>query len=326
MKAERLIKILILLQHGETTSTRTLAGELEVSERTIHRDMESLSVAGIPVFSERGKAGGWRLIDEWKNKLSWLTEKEIISLFLPASEKVLSDLNLNISTDEIKQKLLLSVPNHVRQNAANLWERIYIDTDTWHGSQQIIKSMETIQQAVMENKKVTMEYKKANNEMKTYIINPLGLVLKGSTWYLIAINSRNSYRNFRLSRIINFTVLEGSFTRPEGFILAQYWKESKKEFIQNLPAYQVEVEVSRQIINRIMFTGRFVRHLHESPKQPNSEWVQLSLEFPTEEEAINFILGFGNQIRVDSPVHLQSILAKKANEVLELYSGTIGTG
>ncbi|MGP4108637.1 helix-turn-helix transcriptional regulator [Virgibacillus sp. L01] len=319
MKAERLIKILIVLQHGETTSTKTLANELEVSERTIHRDMESLSVAGIPVFSERGKAGGWRLIDEWKNKLSWLTEKEIISLFLPASEKVLSDLNLNISTEEMKQKLLLSVPNHVRQNATNLWERIYIDTDTWHGSQQSIGSMKSIQQAVMENKKVTMEYKKADNEMKTYMINPLGLVLKGSTWYVIAINSQNSYRNFRLSRIINFTVSEESFTRPSGFILSQYWKESKKAFIQNLPAYEVEVEVSRQIINRIMFTGRFVRHLHESTKQPNSEWVQLSLEFPTEEEAVNFILGFGNQIRVNSPVHIQNILAKKANEILELY-------
>src|SRR5690625_5789882 len=98
-------------------TTRKLAKDLEVSERTIHRDMESLSFIGIPVYSERGRAGGWRLVDRWKQSLSYLTEKEIISLFLPKPEKVITELNLDISVDELKQKLLLSVPEQIRKSA-----------------------------------------------------------------------------------------------------------------------------------------------------------------------------------------------------------------
>src|SRR5699024_12854003 len=107
--------------------------DLDVSERTIHRDMESLSLIGIPVYSERGKNGGWRLIDRWKQSLSYLTEKEIISLFISTPEKIITELNLYISTDELKQKLILSVPEQIRKSATMISERIHIDTDTWRG-------------------------------------------------------------------------------------------------------------------------------------------------------------------------------------------------
>lgn len=319
MKAERLIKILLILQHGEMINTRTLANELGVSERTIHRDMESLSLVGIPVYSERGVAGGWRLVDDWKHKLSYLKEKEIISLFLPSSEKIIADLNLDMSIEELKQKLLLSVPDHVKKSAINLSERIHIDTSSWRNSQEKMKYMDLVQQAVMDSKKLIIHYEKSDQEEKTYEIDPLGLVAKGNTWYLVATNDKKEYRNYRVSRILDMQVLEEQFNRPDDFVLADYWKESKKKFVQSLPEFQVEVEASKHILNRIMFTGRFVRYVKISTVQNESKWIPVSLSFPTEEEAINFILGFGNQMKVIDPLYLQDELTRRAKEVLELY-------
>jgi len=320
MKAERLIKILIILQQGETITTRRIANELEVSERTIHRDMESLSLIGIPVYSERGKNGGWRLVDRWKQSLSYLTEKEIISLFLPTPEKIITELNLEISVEDLKQKLLLSVPEQMKKSATSIWERIYIDTDTWRGSENDVSNLKFVQQAVMEDRKIKMQYKKGNGEERIYVLNPLGLVAKGSTWYMVAINSEGEYRNFKLSRTINLCLLEEHFIRPAEFILSNYWRNSKKQFIQALPEYEVEVKVSRSIIERIMFTDRFARLKQINNGQSNKKWIKAQLSFPTKEEAINFILGFGNQMKLVAPAELQYELIAKAKQVIQLYN------
>lgn len=319
MRAERLIKILIILQQGETITTRRLANELNVSERTIHRDMESLSLIGIPIYSERGPAGGWHLVDGWKQRLSYLTETEITSLFLTVSEKVFSDLNIDISVDKLKEKLLLSVPKYIKNNALNVWERIYIDTNNWRHSSEKVKFLETSQQAVMEDRQLMMKYRKVNNEEKTYRINPLGLVAKGNTWYIIALNHEGEYRNFKISRIVHVDLLEDRFERPKEFVLKEYWKNSKRDFIQALPEFNVEVEISKHIIDRIMFTGRFVRMIQADDTDGGDSWIKSSLSFPTKEEAINFILGFGNQMKLITPVYLQNELTKRAEEVIKLY-------
>lgn len=319
MKSERLIKILIKLQQGGTVTTRRLANELEVSQRTIHRDMESLSLIGIPVYSERGKNGGWRLVDRWKQSLSYLTEKEIISLFLPTPEKIITELNIDISTKDLKQKLLLSVPDRMRKSASTIWERIYIDTDTWRGSENNKSELKFIQQAVMEERKIKIQYKKGNGEEGTYVLNPLGLVAKGSTWYVIAINREGKYRNFKLSRIINLCLLNEYFVRPDEFVLSNYWINSKKQFIQDLPEYEIEVKISGRIIERIVFTSRFVRVKQVDNKQLNSDWIKAKLSFPTREEAINFVLGFGNQMKLVAPAELRDELIIRAKQVIQLY-------
>ncbi|SDJ19635.1 WYL domain-containing protein [Alteribacillus bidgolensis] len=203
MKAERLIKILLLLQHGEIVSTREIAKELEVSERTVHRDMESLSAAGIPVYAERGQAGGWRLVDNWKQRLSWLKEKEMLSLFLPHAEKIINDLNMGTSSKHIRDKLLLSLPEESKQSAVKLWERVHVDMGTWRNTKiEMNPAMEVMKEAVMNNKKVTIIYKKANGEIRESIVKPLGLVAKSSTWYVISMNNQDEFRSYKITRII----------------------------------------------------------------------------------------------------------------------------
>src|SRR5690625_12142 len=170
----------------------------------------------------------------------------------------------------------------------------------------------------MEDRKIKVQYKKGNGEESIYVLNPLGLVAKGSTWYVAAINRDGEYRNFKLSRIINLCLLEEHFIRPDEFVLSDYWMNSKKSFIQALPEYEVEVNVSQSIIERIMFSGRFVRLKQIDNNQSN--WIKVKLSFPTKEEAINFVLGFGNQMKLVEPVELQDELIVRAKQVIELYT------
>src|SRR5699024_6871256 len=133
-------------------------------------------------------------------------------------------------------------------------------------------------------------------------------------WYIIAINSEGEYRNFRCSRIINLSVLNEHFIRPDDFVLSDYWKSSKMNFIQALPEFEVEVKISRNIIERIMFTDRFARLQQLNHNESNSDWVKVKISFPTKEEAINFTLGFGNQIKLLTPKELQTELLARVQE------------
>lgn len=318
MRAERLIKILLLLQHGEIVSAREIAKELEVSERTIHRDMGALSGAGIPIYAERGQAGGWRLVDNWKQRLSWLKEDEMLSLFLPHAEKIINDLNMGPSSKDIRDKLLLSLPEQTKQSAEKLWERIHVDMGTWRKTKiEINPAMEVMKEAVMSNKKVRIIYKKANTETREYVIKPLGLVAKTSTWYVVSMNSYDEFRNYKITRITECELMDEQFNRPRDFKLLDHWEESKKQFVQSLPEFCVKVTVSPFALERIRFTGRFVQV--DDEKVRDHYWTELELTFNTEDEAVNFIVGFGNQVKILSPLNLIDKVKDRAREILGLY-------
>ncbi|KZE69000.1 transcriptional regulator [Fictibacillus phosphorivorans] len=317
MRADRLISILLLLQNHEKMTTKALATELEVTERTIHRDMEALSAAGIPVLAERGKHGGWRLIDQYRTRLTGLKENEMKTLFLSPSFQLLSDLGFTKDWKEARQKLLATVPNALQTQANEMWNRIHIDTDTWRQSTQEVSSLTVLQQAIWEERKLQMSYEKGNKELSERIVEPLGLVAKGRTWYLVAI-SNGVIKNFKVSRIKTASLTDKTFIRPSDFQLAEYWDQSKQSFINNLPTFEVEVEASPSIIKRLTFTGRFVQ-VHNTEFQLENGWTSVKLTFDTEQEAKEYILGFGDQIRIVHPTSLIEDVRKMAESVLNLY-------
>ncbi|MBT2217484.1 YafY family transcriptional regulator [Virgibacillus dakarensis] len=317
MRADRLINIMILLQNRGKMTAKELANELEVSARTILRDMDALSNAGIPIVSDRGKEGGWRLLDNFRSKLSGLNIDDIKSLFLFPSGKLLEDLGLNIQALDTRQKLLAIIPGTFRDEAQAIWERIYIDSSTWRQSKEKEHAFKTVQQAVWESKKLKIYYEQADGEQKERLIEPLGLVAKGNRWYLVA--SRNGeLRNYRVSRIHTAKVENETFKRPLHFNLAKYWEQSKVEFIQNLPKYDVQVEIHTEIIKRINFTGKFVQVIQT--ENPNGDkWIPATLRFNDKQEAIEFILGFANKIKVISPKGLQNEVVSSAMSVIKFY-------
>ncbi|MBD8007495.1 helix-turn-helix transcriptional regulator [Bacillus norwichensis] len=317
MRADRLMNIMILLQNRGKMTAKELATELEVSDRTILRDMDALSNAGIPIVSDRGKGGGWRLMDNFRTRLSGLNIDDIKSLFLFPSGKLLEDLGLNMQGLDTRQKLLAAIPGTFRDEAQAIWERIHIDSSTWRQSKEKVHALKTVQQAVWESKKLKIYYEQADGEQKERLIEPLGLVAKGNRWYLVA--SRNGeLRNYRVSRIQTAQIEDETFKRPIDFNLAYYWEQSKKKFIQNLPQYDVQVEIHPAIIPRINFTGKFVQFVQR--ENPNEDkWIPATLRFNDKQEAVEFILGFANKMRVISPDELPEKIISAAMSAIEFY-------
>jgi predicted DNA-binding transcriptional regulator YafY len=317
MRADRLISILLLLQMRKKLTTRELAQELEVTERTIHRDMDALSSAGIPVVAERGKAGGWKLLNQYRTNLTGLKANEIKSLLLSPSLQLLTDLGLASEWYEARQKILASTSDNFQKYAEDIWNRIHIDTTAWRQSPEKVESFKVLQEAIWEERILQIEYERADGECVNRIVYPLGLVAKGSTWYLIAL-SKDKIKNFRASRMKSALLIDETFSRPSDFNLAQYWSNSTHEFIKNLPKFEVQVEVSPSILHRIKFTGRFVQILKMDPPLDNG-WTPLKLCFETEQEAKEYILGFNNQIRIIQPDTLKDTVYEMALDLIDFY-------
>ncbi|WP_062238889.1 helix-turn-helix transcriptional regulator [Fictibacillus sp. FJAT-27399] len=316
MRADRLIVILLLLQNKGKLTTKELAEQLEVTPRTIHRDMEALSASGIPVVADRGKSGGWRLMDQYKTNLTGLKTDELKSLFLSPSVHLLNDLGITKDWNDAREKLLASIPASFHQKAHDVWDRIHVDTSSWRQSSQKIAAFQTLQEAIWEEKKLQIVYERANGETKERLVNPLGLVAKSSTWYLIA-SVGEEIRNYRASRIHSALKMEEAFTRPADFQLSRYWESSTQTFLKALPTFEVDVELSPIIIHRITFTGRFVQVVKQNEPLDDS-WIPASLCFDTEQEAVQYILGFGKEIRIIRPHSLKRQIYEMAKAVVEM--------
>jgi predicted DNA-binding transcriptional regulator YafY len=318
LRADRLLSILLLLQNRGKLTTKELADELEVTPRTIQRDMEALCASGIPLVADRGKMGGWYLIDQYKTHLTGLKPDEIKSLFLSPSPQVLSDLNLTDEWSKARQKLQASMSSLLDKKHINIENRIHIDTSTWRDApNNITTSIKTLQQALFNEKKLMIDYEKGDGIRGERLVDPLGLVAKGNTWYLIA-RSNNEFRNFKVNRILHMRNTEEKFDRPVPFDLATYWEDSKKHFVKSLPKYEVTVEISPMILRRITFTGRFVHNIKLEAPLPNG-WIPASFCFDSEEEAVAYLLGFGTKIKIVSPKILKDLVYHSAKEIVDEY-------
>ena len=319
MRGDRLLALLLLLQRRGKVTTRELAEELEVSSRTVLRDLNALSALGIPVVADRGKNGGWRLLDEYRKTLLTLTAEEIASLFLPFPESLLRDLGIDRPFRIARQKLFPHLPSPAEPRAQKLWDRIHIDLEPWKEKIEKPEWMTPVLQAVWEERKLRIDYERADGKRKTRTVNPLGLVARGrGWWYLVAADGEGEIRSYRLSRIRFAEILQERFARPEGFEIASYWKRSKARFVANLPEYTVRAELSPDALRRIRFTGRFVRLLEEETPDARG-WTPVTLRFDTEQEAAETLLGFHSQIRVLSPRSLRKKIREMAESVLKLY-------
>lgn len=318
MRADRLLALLLLLQQRGKMTTKELAEKLEVSSRTVLRDLNDLSALGIPVVAERGKYGGWRLLDEYRKTLLTLKTEEIASLFLPFPETLLKDLGIDQPFWIARQKLFSHLPSIVEPQAQKLWQRIHIDLEPWKEKSEKPLWMEPVLQAVWEERKLRIDYERADGRRRVRTVNTLGLVARGYGWYLVASHKEQEIRSYKLDRIRFAEILRESFERPAGFDIAAYWKREKKRFVANLPRYIVEADIEPQALRRIRFAGRFGRVLASG--QPDEKgWIPVTLRFDTEQEAAEAILGFHRQIRVQSPPSLKEQIRKMAESVLELY-------
>jgi predicted DNA-binding transcriptional regulator YafY len=243
MRADRLLSILMLLQTKGRMTAHDLASQLEVSERTIYRDLEALSTAGVPVYTERGPGGGCSLIDGYQTRLTGLTDAEVRALFLFNLAGPLADLGLGRAMDDALLKLEAALPAASRAKVEQIRQRFHLDTTWWYHSAAGSSFLQTIQEALWQDHKLCLMYRESDGSWSEYALDPYGLVSKADIWYLVGICD-NTYHVLRVSRIIRATLLDEQFSRMAAFNLAQYWSEYCAQLETNHPPYAVPLRLA----------------------------------------------------------------------------------
>jgi predicted DNA-binding transcriptional regulator YafY len=318
MRADRLLSIMLLLQVHRRVTARELANRLEVSPRTIHRDMEALGMAGVPVVAERGTNGGWSLMEEYRTNLTGLNKDEAQALFLIQPSRLLADLGLGKAADAASIKLLAALPAAHRPDAEYARQRIHVDLSGWHRADESLACLPIIQQAVWQGRRLRFMYERGPHcEAVERVVDALGLVAKGSAWYLVAA-AEGAPRSYRVARVTKATLLDEACERPKNFDLAAYWEASTASFKANLPRYQARLRVAPEVLPRLGFAGRFARVEHTGEPQADG-WAEVQVRFDVEEMAVEYALSFGPMVEVIAPAALRDKVIEMARRVIAFY-------
>jgi predicted DNA-binding transcriptional regulator YafY len=318
MRADRLLSILLLLQVHRKMTARELARRLEVSERTIHRDMEALGMAGVPVTAERGAGGGWMLLEEYRTNLTGLNEAEIQALFLAKPSRLLADLGLAKAGEAALIKLLAAIPSVHRRGAEDLRQRMHVDSAGWRQSEEAVPALRTLREAVWQGRKLRLTYQRGDGATVEREVDPLGLVAKGSVWYLIAAVDGEP-RSYRASRVQEAAPLDAPSIRPEGFDLAAYWEQSALQFKANLPRYPVTLRAHPTILPSLRSGAHYSRVEREQPPGDDG-WVVADMLFEDEHNACEFVLSLGPRVEVLEPGALRAQVIAHAAGIVALYT------
>ena len=249
MRASRLVALLLLLQARGGMTAAELARELEVSVRTIHRDVEALGAAGVPVYAERGPHGGIRLVDGYRTRLTGMTSDEAEALFLSGLPGPAAELGLGTVVASSRLKVLAALPPELRGRATRLLERFHLDAAGWFRAGEPVPHLAAIADCVWEGRRLEIDYDRGDR-IVTRTLDPLGLVLKAGTWYLVATHD-DQLRTYRISRVRGAAALDERARRPDGFDLAAYWTESIATFERETPRIDVTIRVRRDAARRL---------------------------------------------------------------------------
>jgi len=320
MKSERLLTALLLLQAKGRMSARELAHELEVSERTIYRDLDALSAAGIPVYAERGAHGGIRLSDGYRAALTQLGEEEVRALFVSASDP-LADLGMGGSLRRTLAKLAGALPESKRKTAERARGRIHVDPRRWRHPEQPREHLAVLQRSLWDDRRVSLQYRDQVGKETTRVIEPLGLVSKAGVWYLVA-RSGEDMRTFRAERIIAATETVERFARPPDFDLERYWNAWTAEFEQRpLVRYVVTLRIPvRSDVRPASADADLLERLSYLEAKLDREARTARIAFSGIESALANVMMLGPEVEVLEPPELREQVVRAAGELLARYA------
>src|SRR5687768_8992894 len=245
MRADRLLSIVMLLQARGRMTAQELAEELEVSLRTIYRDLEALHTAGVPVLADRGPGGGCMLPEQYRADLTRLTSSEVRGLFLSVVPGPLADLGLGKAVEAALLKLAAELPDTQKREVERVRGRIHVDTAHWFRIEEPTPYLKTIEEALWHERTLLLTYRRADSVRVRRFVNPYGLVAKAGVWYLVGA-VRGSLYTYRVSRVREAEVTHEHFKRPDDFNLAAYWEKWCAEFERSVPKYPVKMLVREE--------------------------------------------------------------------------------
>ncbi|GGV25391.1 transcriptional regulator [Streptomyces filipinensis] len=317
MKSDRLLSILLLLQTRGRVPAHELADRLEVSVRTIYRDVEALSASGVPVYAERGRHGGIELLAGFRTDVTGLTADESRALFILAAQGAHAALGLDAALGSALRKVMAALPAPYRPAAEVTSRRILVDATRWKSGPQQSVDLEVLQDAVFCDRRLGLRYRHSGErEPRTYTVDPYGLVAKAGVWYLVA-DRRGVPRLFRADRIHSARPLDEPVRRRPGVELADAWEVLRRQVEERQGGVEVTVRVRRERLD--MFQRMMAAELTAPPDDDGeSDWVTARLAFPVL-RAVRQLLGFSDQVRLLGPPEARAELLAGARSVTALY-------
>ncbi|WP_053709972.1 helix-turn-helix transcriptional regulator [Streptomyces sp. NRRL B-3648] len=317
MKSDRLLSILLFLQTRGRVPARELADRLEVSVRTVYRDVEALSAAGVPVYAERGRRGGIALLPGYRTDVTGLTADESRALFVLAAQGAHAALGLDAALGSALRKVMAALPAPHRPAAEVTSRRVLVDATRWMSGPRQDADLDVLQDAVFSDRRLELRYRHSGErEPRTYTVDPYGLVAKAGVWYLVA-DRRGRPRMFRADRVRSARLLDDPVRRRPGVELADAWEVLRRQVEERADAVEVTVRVRRARLDA--FRRVAAAQLTEVTDDDGAdEWVTARLSYPAL-RAVRQLLGFCDQMEVLEPPEARAELLAGARSVMALY-------
>lgn len=316
------MQLLLLLQTRGRTTGPELARELEVSVRTVYRDIEALSAAGVPIYSEPGRTGGVRLVDGYRTRLTGLTTEEADAVLLAGQPAAAADLGLGTVLATAQLKVLAALPPELRGRATRIAERVHVDAPGWFRRPDETPTLAAVADALWHDRRLDIHYRRKDRAVERRL-DPLGLVLKAGTWYLVARDG-SAIRSYRVSRITSAVPSGESFTRPNDFNLAAHWSESADDFARSMLRVRARCRIAAAQLPllRLMIEPAAVVEAMASATEPDAEgWVEATIPSESYEVLASAILPLGQFCEVLDPPEFRDRLAATAFAMAERYRG-----
>lgn len=325
MRSSRLLSMLLRLQLRGRVPAAALAREFEVSVRTVYRDLDALSAAGVPVHAERGRGGGIVLDPGWRTQLTGLSDAEARSLPLAGLQGAARDLGLGAETADLQLKLLASLPPDAAADAGRVAERFHVDPLPWYHRAEPLPLLPALAAAVWEGRRVRLRYESWQGEAE-HRVAPLGLVLKGGQWYLVATASGRGRtpRTWRVGGIRELAPLAQRVQRPPGFVLADHWPRAVADFEARLMDGRATVRLSEEglrILRAVQPAAAEAAQRSARPDAARDGWVQAELPIEAEPYAARQLLRLGSEVEVLAPASLRAEVAREAAAVARRHAG-----
>ena len=319
MRASRLLSILLLLQTRGRMSAEALASEVEASVRTVFRDVDQLSAAGIPIWAERGRNGGFQLKEGWRTKLTGLTTEEARAIFLAGLPGPAAELGLGEAMTSAQLKLLAALPADWQASAQRVGSRFHLDPIDWFRSAESTEHLRPVAEAVWQERRLKIRYRSWNRESDR-LVDPLGVVLKAGRWYMVARSDRD-IRTFRLSNILALEMLEARFSREQKFDLAKYWGASTKRFETSVYRSKAQLRVSPLGFRRLQsFSPTVAEEAVRTASAPEADgWMRVTIPIESAEDAAREVLTLGAEAEILEPVELRERLKSATERLAAMY-------
>jgi predicted DNA-binding transcriptional regulator YafY len=322
VRASRLVSLLLLLQTRGRMTAQRLADELEVSVRTIYRDVESLHSAGIPLYGDAGHAGGYQLLDGYRTRLTGLTTEEAETLFLTGLPGPAAELGLGTVVAATKLKLTAALPPELRDRAGRLQERFHLDAPNWYHDGDETPQLTAAAGAVWNQHRLRVLYRRWKAPQQVVrTLDPYGLVLKAGRWYVVAA-SEGHPRTYRVSQILELDVLDETFERPADFDLSAYWQTYLTDFESRRHSTEAVVRLSPSAMESLpnMMGTVAVQSIKDTSSEPDAEgWIRATVPIESVEYAVGDFLRFGAGLEVLEPPELRQRLTETTAALAATY-------